>query len=227
MQTPYDWQEAIAHRADFIEERLSQGTPAIAVSIDVGILFYTYKRQARKLFEIYDHLAMAGIGQQSDVEAIRMAALDFAHQEGFQRSEQDVTIARVVNAISTPIKRSFADFSSAPVVARALFAEVGPAPALDKYLMLDYDGDFHARTGFGFVASTQEMADALDKRLEAAHLATAPLETALKELDSIWREAVEQDPRVLVNPLQDDISKEVAILERTEAQESKFRYLER
>ena len=67
MQTPYDWQEAIAHRAEFIEDRLSQGTPALAVSIDAGVLFYTYKRQARKLFEIYDHLAMAGIGQQSAV----------------------------------------------------------------------------------------------------------------------------------------------------------------
>ncbi len=64
MNTPFDWQEAVGHRASYIESRLALGTPVLAVSIDAGIVLFTYKRQARKLFEIYDHLAMAGIGQQ-------------------------------------------------------------------------------------------------------------------------------------------------------------------
>lgn len=74
-----------------------------------------------------------------------MAAIDFAHQEGFQRSEEDVTIQRIVMAMSQPLKRAFGDFNSAPFVARALFAEVGDAAAEDKYYILDYDGDFSVR----------------------------------------------------------------------------------
>jgi hypothetical protein len=34
-------------------------------------------------------------GQQADVEAMRVTAIEFAHQEGYARSESDATIGRV------------------------------------------------------------------------------------------------------------------------------------
>src|SRR5512143_199130 len=110
MLTPYDWQEAIGHRAQFVEARIATGVPVVAISLDEGILAATYRRHTRKLFEIYDRLMYAAIGQQSDAESLRVAAIDFAHREGFQRSEQDVTIQRVVTAMSQPIKEAFANF---------------------------------------------------------------------------------------------------------------------
>src|SRR6476661_1608987 len=113
MLTPYDWQEGIGNRAQYIEGKLAQGSPVLALSRPEGILFFTYRRQTRKIYEIYDRLILAGIGQQSDVDAIRNAALEFASREGFQRSEEDVTIQRVVNALSAPLKRAFGDFGSA------------------------------------------------------------------------------------------------------------------
>src|SRR3569832_2774998 len=100
MFTPYDWQEGIGNRAQYIEAKLAQGAPVVAVSLEDGILVFTYRRQARKIYEVYDRLIFAGIGQQSDVEALRMAAVDFASQEGYNRSEQDVTIQRVATALS-------------------------------------------------------------------------------------------------------------------------------
>src|SRR3954462_3208733 len=126
MYTPYDWQESIGNRASYIEGKLSQGAPAMAVSLDAGILVFTYRSQAQKIYEIYDRLIFAAIGQQSDIEALRTAAVEFTHQEGYNRSEQDVTIQRVASAMSTPLKRSFGDFSTAPFVARGLFGEVHP-----------------------------------------------------------------------------------------------------
>src|SRR5438045_4506764 len=125
--TPYDWQESMGNRASYIEAKLSQGSPAMAVSLTSGILVFTYRRQARKIYEIYDRLIFAAIGQQSDIEAMRTAAVEFTHQEGYNRSEQDVTIQRVASALSVPLKKAFADFSIVPVVARSLFAEVHPA----------------------------------------------------------------------------------------------------
>ena len=82
MFTPYDWQEGIGHRAQYIQAKLAQGAPVIAVSIPAGILVFTYRRQSRKVYEIYDRIIFAGIGQQSDVEAVRIAALEFASKEG-------------------------------------------------------------------------------------------------------------------------------------------------
>ena len=102
MFTPYDWQEGIGNRAQYIEGKLAQGSPVLAVSLEAGILVITYRRQVRKIFEIYDRIIYAGIGQQSDVEAIRMAALEFASKEAFNRSDEDVNGQRVATALSAP-----------------------------------------------------------------------------------------------------------------------------
>ena len=75
MYTPYDWQESIGNRASYIEGKLSQGAPAMAVSLNAGILVFTYRRQAQKIYEIYDRLIFAAIGQQSDIEALRTASV--------------------------------------------------------------------------------------------------------------------------------------------------------
>src|SRR5271170_6150411 len=103
MFTPYDWQEGIGNRAQYIEGKLATGSPVLAVSLPEGILVYTYRRQARKVYEIYDKLIFAAVGQQSDVEAIRIAALEFASREGYNRSEEDVTIQRVATGMSAPL----------------------------------------------------------------------------------------------------------------------------
>lgn len=223
MYTPYQWQESIGHRAEFVEARLAHGVPVIAVSIEAGILFYTYRRQARKLFEIYDQLAMAAIGQQSDIEAMRIAAIDFAHQEGYARSESDVTIHRVANAISGPMKRAFADFSAAPVVARAVFGEVGATPADDRFIMVEYDGDYHVRREYGFVAPHGEMAQLLDQRLEQAHLATATVETALDSLDKLWKDMRASEEVRDKSPLNDEYNREAALLERATTSSIRFK----
>lgn len=185
MMTPYDWQEGIGHRAQFVEARLAAGVPVIAVSLDAGILAATYRRQSRKIFEVYDHLMFAGLGQQSDVEALRVAAIDFSHQEGFQRSEQDVTIQRVVAAVSEPIKRAFADFSSPPVVARTMFMQVGEGPGLDRYYCVEYDGDFITERGACFLSSGEAASAVIQKGLDEMDMDGMSVEEACSQLDAL------------------------------------------
>jgi proteasome alpha subunit len=101
----------------------------VGISYDRGILIFTVKRTQRKVFEIYDKLMYSAIGNQADVEAVRLAAIDFAHQEGFVRSPDDVSIQRLVGfAISPPLKKSFGDTFNTPNVLRAMFAEIGLRP---------------------------------------------------------------------------------------------------
>ena len=59
---PYDWQEAMSNRVAYICGRLENGAPVLAISSNVGILIFTYRRQSQKIFEIYDKLAFAGLG---------------------------------------------------------------------------------------------------------------------------------------------------------------------
>ena len=50
---------------------------------------------------------MSAVGNQSDVESIRSAAIDVAHTEGFSRSTDDVTIQRMISfRISPAIKKN-------------------------------------------------------------------------------------------------------------------------
>lgn len=166
MITPYDWQEGMGHRAEFVEARLKAGAPVIAVSIPDGILLATYRGQASKLHEIYDRIAYSAIGMQSDVEAIRVAAVEFCHQEGFRRSEDDVTLQRLATRMSEPVKRAFGDFRSAPIVVRSLFAEVGSTLEEDLYYMLDFDGDYAVRRGMSILAGSKEAFDAMREAIQ-------------------------------------------------------------
>lgn len=225
MISPYDWQEGIGHRGQYVESRLSGGSPVLAISIEEGIVLLTYRKQARKLFEIYDELAMGALGQQSDVEALRQAAVDFAHQEGFNRSEKDVTIHRVVNALSGPIKRAFADFSMVPVVARAIFAQVGPTPTRDAYAMLDFDGDFHSRTGYGYVAPSQSASDLLDIRLGELDRSKLTSDQAVAALKELWSEAYQTEEVASTEEITEGLGVEVFLLQRSPKSENRFRYL--
>ena len=192
MYTPYDWQEGIGNRAQYIEGKLAQGVPVLAVSIDQGIVLFTYRRQARKIYEVYDRLAFAGVGQQSDVEALRVAAVDFAHQEGYNRSEQDVTIQRVATALSGPLKKAFADFGSAPVIARSLFAEVCATPEEDAYYVLDYDGDYAISKGFAVLAGSESQQEALAGKISAGSYASA--DKAVAGLTEVWTAGMGRRP---------------------------------
>jgi len=73
MFTPYDWQEGIGNRASYIEGKLAHGAPVLAVSLDDGILVFTYRRTSRKICEIYDRL-FAIHGWSAEQERIRAAA---------------------------------------------------------------------------------------------------------------------------------------------------------
>jgi proteasome alpha subunit len=224
MLSPYDWQEGIGHRAQYVESRLAGGSPVVAASFEEGIVMVAYRKSARKLFEVYDELAMGAIGQQSDVESLRQAGVDFAHQEGFSRSERDVTIHRVVNALSGPIKRAFADFSMVPVVARAIFAQIGQTPAQDGYAMLDYDGDFHVRHQYGYVAPSAESAEVIDRQLSGLKREKVKIPAAIEQLKAIWKEGFKVEMPDLPPEQLEALSQEVAILERRPTGEVRFRY---
>jgi len=223
MITPYDWQEGIGNRAQYIEGKLATGSPVLAISLEEGILVFTFRRQARKIYEIYDRLIFAAVGQQSDVEAMRMGALEFASREGYNRSDEDVTIQRVATAMSSPLKRAFGDFGSAPLVVRALFAEVGEKPSDDLYYTLDYDGDYAVSRQAAAVAGTLEAGETIEGMLREVQSKTP--EEAVKELRSVWLKGSDPDGHKSESELVAGLKEEAVLLERSAAHENRFRML--
>lgn len=217
MLNPYDWQEAMNNRIAYIINRVEKGAPVLAVSLDAGILMFTYRRQSPKIFEVYDRLAFAGLGQQSDIESIRVMAVEFAHREGFTRSEQDVTVQRVVTAVSAPIKKSFADFSYAPTLALSMFAELGSSPEQDAYYVVDFDGDYHLHKHSIVLSGRSESRIPIH---EAIRPRTSVTE-ASKKLQEIWMEvaSVQGEDEVVL----EGMTAEILLMERNSQRENVFR----
>ena len=76
LDEPYRWVEAIANRREYIEEQLKVGSPVVGLPYDDGILIMTVSRGQRKVFEIYDRLALSAIGHPADIEKLRILAID-------------------------------------------------------------------------------------------------------------------------------------------------------
>jgi proteasome alpha subunit len=232
--TPYDWQQTLRQKADYVEDRLREGSPVVGLSCREGVLLVTVRRaQQQKIFEIYDRLAFAGLGNQSDVETLRQLAVDFAHAEGFARSPQDVSIQRVVGvALSPAMKRSFSDPLRLPLVVRGLFAQLGDSPEHDLFYTLNYDGEFSLGYRFGAVAGTEGARAAMERVLQEFSQKLPTREAAFEKALEVWAvgrcEALEiKEPQwraVLAEALQEGVV-EAALLERESRRDRRFRFL--
>src|SRR3954452_19582571 len=139
IEEPYRWVEAIATRRDYIEMQLASGSPVVALAYTEGMLLLTIGQQ--KVFEIYDRIAMGAIGHPGDIERLRMAAIELASTEGFTRSAADVSLRRLAHYSLSPVmKNAFEQVYGPPFLARLVFAEIGPTPAEDLFLRVEYDG---------------------------------------------------------------------------------------
>jgi len=144
-EEPYRWLEAIQNRREYIEDQLHSAKPIFVVAGKPGILLAAVASSTPKLFEVYDQLALAGLGHPADLERVRQSAIDAAHLEGFARSREDVAARRLANYNLAPaMKAAFEQIFSAPLLFRGILAEVGPSPEADSAWKLDYDGSFAA-----------------------------------------------------------------------------------
>ncbi|MFA4015990.1 MAG: hypothetical protein RUDDFDWM_001091 [Candidatus Fervidibacterota bacterium] len=239
--TPYDWAQMLRQKADYVEDRLRLGSPVVALSCHEGVLIVTIRWTQRKIYEAYDKLAFAALGQQADIEAIRMLTIDFVHVEGFQRSPEDVSIQRVVGfAISPALRRAFSDPFRAPFVLRALLAQVGDRPEEDVFYVVNYDGEFAQRELVaaicGMPSVEEDVESEVRKRLK---LGDANLHDALNVALVAWalgklktdnseasKESVTNEE--LHKVLMENLSSgkiEAALLERHSQRERRFRLL--
>ena len=245
--SPYDWNESIQQRNEYIEDRLKDGSPVVALTYDGGLLLLSVRQTQRKLYEIYDKLMFSAIGNQSDVEQIRVAAIDVAHSEGFQRSPDDVSVQRLVSfRLSPAIKKIYSDPFAQPVVLKGIFAELGKTPDRDQLLTLSYDGEFSSSPGQAVIAGTAYAEDRMREHLKSETESETPtlasaLRAALyawgvgkKHLDSEDRadadystdgEGIPDVSSFITEHLSKGWSVEAGVLERDTTRESRFRLL--
>lgn len=196
-EEPYRWLDAIANRREYIQGQLKGGTPVLAASLPAGVLLLGVGSGHSKVFEVFDRHALAGLGHPADLERLRQAVIDAAHLEAFTRSPDDVSLRRLVSfGLAPQLKTAFEQIFAPPFLARLLLAEVGPRPAADLLVKVDFDGTFDlAAGGVRVVAedrATEAPAEAwLGRQLEGLTEPRAALE---RLLDCWWDLRAGQPP---------------------------------
>src|SRR5574340_82904 len=137
-EEPYRWVEAVGNRRQYLDEQFAQGAPVVALTYADGILLVTVSRGTPKLYEIYDRIALGGMGHPADLEKLRFSLLEMAHVEGFNRSPSDVTGSRLVKyGIAPVIKQAFEEVFKAPFIVKILLAELRQKREKDAFLTIN------------------------------------------------------------------------------------------
>jgi proteasome alpha subunit len=185
-EEPYRWIEAVANRRQYLDDQFVQGNPLVGVSFSQGILLLTFNRGTEKIYEIYDRIALGGMGHPADLEKLRYTLLDMAHVEGFQRSPADVTASRLMkNGLAPVIKQAFEEIFKAPYIAKILLAEVGTTPARDRLFTINYDGMFEEQREFGLLAASSTIRGLLAQEWKT-YSPLASLQSALEVSLRLW-----------------------------------------
>ena len=186
-EEPYRWVEAVGNRRQYLDDQFKQGSPVVALTYDGGILLATVSKGTAKLYEIYDRLALGGMGHPTDLEKLRFSLLEMAHVEGFNRSPSDVTGSRLVKyGIAPVIKQAFEEVYKAPFIVRILVAELGLKPEKNALLTINYDGTFEETTGRAVLAAGQAVRTKMLAYLKEQQSATLSLEQALDLALRAW-----------------------------------------
>jgi proteasome alpha subunit len=189
---PFRWMEAISTRHNYVQEKLKKGQPVLAVPYKDGALVMGFTAQPGKIFEVYDRIALGSLGHPADVERLRMTLLDMAHVEGFNRSDKDVTIARLLQfGIAPAMKQNFEEVMRAPYLVKLLLAEVD-FDNKPLFFRLNYDGHWEMFKKGAVISGNEKESEWIQKQIEKTDFASLSLEQALKEACRLWEESKKQ-----------------------------------
>jgi proteasome alpha subunit len=164
-------------KAEFALKNIGRGRPLLAGSYAGGIVMCAENTQTlRKIGEIYDKIAFAGVGRYNEFDSLRIAGVRFADLKGYSYSREDVDARSLANQYAQILANVFAH-EMKPMEVEILVAEVGMAAEDDNFYRIPYDGS--VRDEHGYLAIGGE-ADAIEERLKTTWDVAADLSAAVK-----------------------------------------------
>jgi proteasome alpha subunit len=170
-------EQLIADKAKFARTNIARGNALVALQFEGGILLAAENpRSLRKISEIYDRIAFAGVGKYSEYDQLRQAGVRYADVEGYRFSREDVHARSLANAYAQILGQSFTH-DMKPMEVEILVAEVGFAPEDDELFHVTYDGIILDEERFTVLPSDNE---AITGRLKDGFREGLDLAAALK-----------------------------------------------
>jgi len=160
-------EQVMKDRADYARKGIARGRALIAVRYDDGILIVAENpsNTLRKVSEIYDRIAFAGVGRYSEFEQLRIAGVRHADLKGYSFSREDVDARGLANAYAQILNQVFTH-EIKPLEVEILVAEVATSDggSDDQLFHILYDGTVMDESKFSVLGGE---ADAITERIES------------------------------------------------------------
>jgi len=171
-------EQMMKDRADFARKGIARGRALVAVVFADGIALVAENPSStlRKISEIYDRIAFAGVGKYNEFDQLRVAGVRAADLKGYQYSRDDVDARSLANNYAQILGQIFTH-EVKPIEVEILVAEVGIEPTDDQLFHIMYDGTVVDERRFSVLGGD---AEAIAARMGEAFTDGLSLEAALR-----------------------------------------------
>ena len=134
-------EQVMKDRADYARKGIARGRALVAVRYVDGIALVAENASEtlRKISEIYDRIAFAGVGKYNEFDQLRVAGVRAADLKGFQYSRDDVDARSLANQYAQILGQIFTH-EMKPMEVEILVVEVGLTSGSDQLFHILYDG---------------------------------------------------------------------------------------
>jgi proteasome alpha subunit len=134
-------EQMMKEKADFARKGIARGRALIALQFVDGIVLVAENpsNNLRKISEIYDRIAFAGVGKYNEFDQLRISGVRHADLVGYQFSRRDVEGRSLANQYAQIMGQAFTH-ESKPLEVEILIAEVGADASKDRLFHITYDG---------------------------------------------------------------------------------------
>lgn len=136
-------EQVMKDRADYARKGIARGRSLVAFRFDNGIAICAENTSStlRKVAEIYDRIAFAGVGKYNEFDQLRIAGVRHADMKGYAFSREDVDARSLANQYAQSLGQIFTH-EMKPMEVEILVAEIGHDAdgSGDQLFHILYDG---------------------------------------------------------------------------------------
>lgn len=171
-------EQVMKDRADYARKGIARGRSLCAISYADGVMVCAENSSStlRKVSEIYDRIAFAGVGKYNEFDQLRVAGVRHADMKGYQYSREDVDARSLANAYAQMLGQIFTH-EMKPMEVEILVAEIGDEPGEDELFHILYDGSVVDEARFSVLGGE---AEAITGRLEESFEPALTLDAAVR-----------------------------------------------
>ena len=171
-------EQVMKDRADYARKGIARGRALVALRYADGIAVVAENpsNSLRKVSEIYDRIAFAGVGRYNEFDQLRVAGVRAADLKGFQYSRDDVDARSLANNYAQMLGQVFTH-EMKPMEVEILVAELGHHGIPDQLFHILYDGTVMDERRFSVLGGD---AEAISTRLNESWSEGLSLTAALQ-----------------------------------------------